>query len=110
MNAVAANIAAAARDCAPGTVKALTSQAIAGLRAAAHAAIEHHQREIHHQACGDHRNQLDNLYRPWRAPENVADLEILQQLARHGRRDAHHRRHAQHRQHAARSRNAQRQH
>ena len=51
--------------------------------------------KVHHQAGDDDRDQLDDLDGARSAAENVADLEILQQLAGDRRRDADHRGHAE---------------
>ena len=66
------------------------------------ALVQHQQREIHHGAGHHHGNQFHDLDAARRAAEDVADFEILQQLARHRARNADHRGHAQHRDHAAR--------
>ena len=44
--------------------------------------VQQHQRKVHHQAGHHHGDQLRNLNRARRAAEDVADLEILQQVRR----------------------------
>ena len=72
--------------------------------------MKHQKREVHHETRNDDRDKLDDLNRPRRAAEDVADFEVLQQLAGNRRRHADDSRHAENRDHTGCSRDAKRNH
>ena len=56
--------------------------------------MQDHDREVHDQAGAGDRDQLDDLDRAGGPAEDVADFEVLEQLAGDRRRDTDHGRYA----------------